>query len=181
MKKNVIRQRIFSPYFMQFIALTLMLALLTPVIASAQAGKADFTGKWSLNQEKSKLGENQGMARMLGGDVVVSQEANLLTAERTRTNQNGETMTTTMKYTLDGKESVNTSQRGDSKSVATWSADNKSLSIATSRTFEMNGEKMTMNSTEVWSRTDAATLTVNSTRQGRDGEEIKVTLVYDKK
>jgi hypothetical protein len=90
-------------------------------------------------------------------------------------------MTTTMKYTLDGKESVNTSQRGDSKSVATWSADNKSLSIATSRTFEMNGEKMTMNSTEVWSRTDAATLTVNSTRQGRDGEEVKVTLVYDKK
>jgi Tol biopolymer transport system component len=176
MKKNVTLHRMFAP-----IALTLMFAMLTPVIANAQAGKADFTGKWALNQEKSKLGENQGFARMLGGDVIVSQEANLLTVERTRTNQNGESVTTTMKYTLDGKESINTSQRGDSKSVATWSADGKSLSIATSRTFDMNGEKMTMKSTEVWSRTDAGTLSVNSTRQGRDGEEIKIDLVYDKK
>jgi len=176
MKKNVTLQRFFAA-----IALTLMFALLTPVIANAQAGKADFTGKWALNQDKSKLGENQGAARMLGGDISVTQEANLLSVERTRTNQNGESVTTTMKYTLDGKESVNTSQRGDSKSVATWSADGKSLSIATSRTFDMNGEKMTMKSTEVWSRTDASTLTVSSTRQGRDGEEIKLTLVYDKK
>lgn len=176
MKKNVTLQRMLAP-----IAMVLMFALLTPAIAGAQAGKADFTGKWALNQEKSKLGENQGAARMLGGDVLVKQEANLLTVERTRTNQNGENVTTTMKYTLDGKESINTSQRGESKSVATWSADGKTLSVATTRTFDMNGEKITMKSTEEWSRTDASTLTVNSTRQGRDGEEIKITLVYDKK
>ncbi|MEK7719980.1 MAG: hypothetical protein AAB347_10295 [Bacteroidota bacterium] len=86
-----------------------------------------------------------------------------------------------MKYTLDGKESINTSQRGESKSVATWSPDNKTLTILTSRTFEMNGNQMTMKSTEVWSLTNANTITITSTRQGRDGEEIKATIVYDKK
>jgi Tol biopolymer transport system component len=85
-----------------------------------------------------------------------------------------------MKYTLDGKESINTSPRGDSKSVAKWSADGKSLTIETSRTMDMNGESRTMKSTEVWTLTDAKTLTVASTRQGQNGE-VKTTMVYDKK
>lgn len=171
----------FSAYFMQLVSLTIMLAFFTPVITNAQSGSADFTGTWALNAEKSALGDNQGSQRMFGGNFVTKQEANLLTVERTRTNQNGETSTTTMKYSLDGKESINTSQRGESKSVATWSSDKKSLTIATTRTFEMDGNKMTMKSTEVWSLTDPKTITIVSTRQGRDGEEVKATLVYDKK
>jgi dipeptidyl aminopeptidase/acylaminoacyl peptidase len=117
---------------------------------------------------------------MGGGNFVATQEANLLTVERTRTGQDGQTMTITSKYTLDGKESVNTSPRGESKSVATWSPDSKTLTIVTSRTMEMNGETTTMKSTEVWSLTDAKTLTVSSTRQGQNGE-VKSTLIYDKK
>jgi Tol biopolymer transport system component len=85
-----------------------------------------------------------------------------------------------MKYTLDGKESINTSPRGDSKSVAKWSADGKSLTIETSRTMDMNGESITMKSTEVWTLTDAKTLTVVYTRQGPNGE-VKATMVYNKK
>jgi Tol biopolymer transport system component len=85
-----------------------------------------------------------------------------------------------MKYTLDGKESINTSPRGDSKSDAKWSADGKSLTIETSRTMNMNGESMTMKSTEVWTLTDAKTLTIAATRQGPNGE-VKTTMVYDKK
>lgn len=181
MKKNVNYFKMISPYFMQLMSLTIMLAFFIPVIANAQAGKTNFTGTWALNAEKSSLGDNQGVQRMFGGNFVAKQEANLLTVDRTRTNQNGETSTSTMKYTLDGKESINTSQRGESKSVATWSPDNKTLTILTSRTFEMNGNQMTMKSTEVWSLTNANTITITSTRQGRDGEEIKATIVYDKK
>jgi len=98
--------------------------------------------------------------RMGGGNFVATQEANLLTVVRTRTGQDGQPSTTTMKYTLDGKESINTSPRGDSKSVAKWSADGKTLTIETSRTMDMNGESRTMKSTEVWALTDAKTLTV---------------------
>ncbi|MCX6255011.1 MAG: hypothetical protein NTV31_11120 [Bacteroidia bacterium] len=178
MKKNVENLQINSSYLVRLISFTIMLAFLTPVMVNAQAGKADFSGTWALNAEKSTMG--QGGQRMGGGNFVATQEANLLTVERTRTGQDGQTMTITSKYTLDGKESVNTSPRGDSKSVATWSPDGKTLTIVTSRTMEMNGETTTMKSTEVWSLTDAKTLTVSSTRQGQNGE-VKSTLIYDKK
>jgi Tol biopolymer transport system component len=117
---------------------------------------------------------------MGGGNFVATQEANLLTVVRTRTGQDGQPITTTMKYTLDGKESLNTSPRGDSKSVVKWSADGKTLTIETSRTMDMNGESRTMKSTEVWTLTDAKTLTVISTRQSPNGE-VKSNMVYDKK
>lgn len=165
--------------FMRLLSVTIMLALVTPAMSDAQAGKASFAGTWALNAEKSTLPQGGGQ-RMGGGNFVATQEANLLTVERTRTGQDGQTTTMTMKYTLDGKESVNTNPRGESKSVAKWSPDGKSLIIETSRTMDMNGETRTMKSTETWTLTDAKTLTVLTTRQGPNGE-VKSTLVYDKK
>jgi hypothetical protein len=172
MKKNV-------SGLMKLFSFTLMMALIAPAMTSAQAGKTNFAGNWVLNAEKSTQPQGGG-GRMGGGNFVATQEANLLTVVRTRTGQDGQSNTTTSKYTLDGKESINTNPRGESKSVVTWSADGKSLTIATSRTMDMNGESRTMKSTEVWTLTDAKTLTVNSTRQGQDGE-VKATYVYDKK
>ena len=163
---------------LRLISLTVMLALIMPLMTSAQGDKVNLAGTWALNEAKSNLGE--GGQRFGGGNFVAAQEANLLTVVRTRTNQDGETTTTTSKYTLDGKESINTSTRGESKSVATWSADGKILTIVTSRTFDMNGESRTMKSTEIWALTDAKTLSVQSSYTTRDGER-KSTRVYDKK
>jgi len=173
MKKNVRNFKINSSFFMRLISLSIMLALITPVMTNAQAGKANFAGTWAMNAEKSTMPQGGGGGqRMGGGNFVVTQEANLLT--RTRTGQDG--TSTSTKYTLDGKESVNTSTRGDSKSVAKWSVDGKTLTIATTRQGQ-NGE---MKSTEVWSLTNAKTLSIASTRQGQNGE-VKTTMVYDKK
>jgi Tol biopolymer transport system component len=108
----------------------------------------------------------------MGGNFTITQEANLLT--RTRTGQDG--TSTVTKYTLDGKESVNTTGGGESKSTANWSADGKTLTIVTKSNF--NGNERT--STAVWSLIDAKTLSIVSTRQGQDGE-VKTTMVYDKK
>ena len=182
MKTNIKKHQVISSPFIRVISLTLMIALITPVMIIAQAGKANFAGSWTLNAEKSTQpqgGQGGGM-RMGGGDFVATQEANLLSVVRTRTGMDGQPSTTTMKYTLDGKESVNTSPRGDSKSVAKWSADGKSLTIETSRTMDMNGESMTIKSTEVWTLTDPKTLSVATTRQSPNGE-VKTTMVYDKK
>ncbi len=183
MKRNIEKTQVKSSAFMRFISLALGLALIAPVMVNAQAGKTNFAGDWTFNSEKSTLPGGQGGGggmRMGGGTLAVTQEANLLTVARTRTGQNGQSMTMTMKYTLDGKESVNTSPRGDSKSVATWAADGKTLTIGTSRTIDMNGESRTVKSTEVWELTDPKTLTVTSTRQGPNGE-VKATMVYEKK
>ena len=182
MKKNVEIRTINSSKFMRLISLAIILVLIAPVMINAQAGKTNFAGDWTLNAEKSTQpqgGQGGGM-RMGGGNFVATQEDNLLTVVRTRTGQDGQPTTMTMKYTLDGKESINTSPRGDSKSTATWSADGKTLTIVTSRTMDMNGQSTTMKSTEVWTLTDAKILSVAATRQGPNGE-VKANNVYDKK
>lgn len=172
------------PGLIKVLALAGMLAILIPSVMNAQAGKSNFSGTWALNADKSSFGDGgfgggQGGARM-GGDMVATQEPNLLTVDRTRPGRDGVPTKTTMKYTLDGKESVNPSQRGDSKSVATWSPDGKKLTIVTSRSFDMNGETMTMKSTEEWALTDDKTLSVKTTSTTPNGD-MTTTMVYDKK
>ena len=182
MKKDIQTFKAKSSLIKRLVAITIMMTVIVPVTLIAQSGKTNLSGNWTLNSEKSTLpqgGQGGGM-RMGGGNFVATMENNILTVVRTRTDQDGQSTTSTMKYTLDGKESVNTSPRGDSKSVATWSPDGKSLTIETSRTMEMNGESRTMKSTEVWKLTDEKTLTVSSTRQGPNGE-VKANMVYDKK
>lgn len=145
------------------------------LVVNAQAGLTDFSGTWNSNAEKSiQPPGNQG-----GGSLVARQVANLLTVERTRTGQDGQPTTIIMNYTLDGKECTNTSPRGESKSVASWSSDGKSLTIVTSRTMDRNGESVTMKSTENWTLADEKTLSVSSAGQGPAGE-VKTTIVYDK-
>jgi hypothetical protein len=182
---------------MKLLSLAVILALVLPVVTNAQAGKANFAGSWTFNATKSPQpaggpgggapggggqgGPGGGGMRMGGGDRVVTQEANLLTSSTTRTGQDGTPTTTVLKYTLDGKESINTNPRGDSKSTATWSADGKSLTIKTSRTMDMNGQSMTMVTEEKWTLTDPKTLSIATTRNGMDGTPTTTTSVFDKK
>lgn len=171
MKKNVSN-------LMKLLSLVIALMLIAPVMTNAQSGKANFAGTWALNAEKSTMpqggggGQGGGGQRMGGGNFTVTQDANTLT--QTRTGQDGTARST--KYTLDGKETVNTMGQGESKSTATWSADGKSLTIVTKSNF--GGTERT--STAVWSLTSATTLSIVSTRQGQNGE-VKTTMVYDKK
>ena len=174
-------------------AMIILAFLMMPLSLNGQGGKANFAGTWAFNAEKSDMGGGpggppqgqdqppQGM-RMggFGGDFVATQEANLLTVERTMNRPDGETVKTTSKYTLDGKESLNTTGRGESKSIATWSADGKTLKIATTRTFDMNGETRTMSSTEEWTLTDASTLSIKTSMSTPGGERV-TEMVYNKK
>jgi len=179
MKKNVIKQ---------ILSFTVLFAFLCmPLAVNAQGSKANFAGKWALNATKSDMGQapqgqGQGGGQRMGGggDFTATQEANLLTVERTRTGQDGTPVTTKSVYTLDGKVSVNTTARGESKSTATWSADGKSLTIVTTRTFERDGQSTEMKTTEVWSLTGPTALSVVATTNTPNGER-KTTLVYDKK
>ena len=171
-------------------AMIILAFLAMPFTTYAQAGKVNFSGNWTLNAEKSQMGQGQGqppqgagqgqgqrMGGFGGGPLTVKQEANLLTQVRTRTGQDGTATTTETKVTLEGKETVNTSQRGDSKLTGTWSADGKSLTIVTKRSF--NGNEMV--TTAVWSLTDANTLAIKTTRKNQNGEDVTTTMVYDKK
>ena len=177
MKKNLFK----------ILSFAVILAFMMPLFTNAQTGKANFAGNWAVNAEKSTQpqqgGGGQGGGGQRGGmgPLTVTQEANLLNVETSVTNQNGETTKRAMKYTLDGKESINANPRGDSKSVATWAADGNSLTVVTTRTMDINGESRTIKTTAVWVM-EGANLVVTTTSPGQSGNPDRVVkLVYDKK
>ncbi len=177
MKTNFLKQVVSAATILAFLAI--------PLTTNAQGTKANFSGSWAFNAEKSNMGQppqgqGQRMGPFGGGDFVATQDANILTVERTRTSPDGQTMNVKSVYNLDGKESVNTTGRGESRSVATWSPDGKSLTIATTRNIDRDGQNMEIKSTEVWTLTDPKTITVNTTMNTPNGER-KTTMVYNKK
>jgi len=164
--------------------ISLVTLFLMSFVINTTAQKTNFSGTWAFNESKSTLGQpgQRAFPRFGARQLAVKQEGNILTVDRLSVGRNGEERTNTDKYTLDGKESVNTQARGgSSKSVATWSADGKSLTIVTTRTFERDGQSREMKTTEIWKLSDAKTLSIESTMPSREGGSNKITRVYDKK
>jgi hypothetical protein len=93
--------------------LVVVLAVAIAAVAVAQ-GKPDFSGKWAPKVDANAAPPaGGGGGRGGGGPMAVKQTATELTQERTM----GETVMSTV-YKLDGTESVNKTQRGESKSTA---------------------------------------------------------------
>jgi hypothetical protein len=98
------------------------IALLAVVLAVVIAGlavaqpKPNFSGSWAPKVDPNAAPPaGGGGGRGGGGPMTVKQTATELTQDRTM----GETTISTV-YKLDGTESINKSQRGESKSVAKW-------------------------------------------------------------
>ena len=112
--------------------------------------------------------------------VIITQDEKSFKLERTFKNQDGEDMKIDETYTLDGKESVNPVFNTTKKSTATWSADKKSLTVASVMVFDMNGEQMEVKTVEIYKLGDGdKTLTIDSQSSSSRGER-KALLVYDK-
>ena len=134
---------------MKLLSLAVILAFVMPEVARAQGGKSNFSGTWALNESKSTLpqagggggggGNRGGGGRFGGGGGTFSVTQDAATLSRTVTGRNG--MERTQKYDLRGKESVNAMGNNESKSIATWSIDGKTLNIKT--TMEFNGNTVT--------------------------------------
>lgn len=128
------------------------LTILMPLAAAP-----DFTGTWTLNPAQSQYGQfpaPQAMTR-----VVLMSESSITMI----TNQKGAQgeVSTTLKYTLDGKPSEN----GENKGVARWDGDK--LVIESSR--ETQG--ITLTQRDVWTLSpDKKTLTVQSHVKLPNGE-----------
>ena len=109
--------------------LPIIAALLVSVAATAQAKPADFSGKWTVNEAKSQVGEGRGrfgMARVLN----VVQDSVKLSVERISTGRDGEERKATENLTLDGKECENTVFNRTRKSTAVFSEDGKTLTVS---------------------------------------------------
>lgn len=147
---------------------------------SALFAQTNFAGSWTFNESKSNFGDSQ--FRFAATSLVVIQDANTLSVESTIPGRDGEEIKTSAKYSLDGKISENPMFNTTRKSTVAWSDDKSSLIIASTMTFDMNGETREMKTTETWKISEGGKLlSIESVRTGPDGGEMKTTAAYDKK
>jgi hypothetical protein len=168
-----------NPSFSGISALTLAIAgflFLGFTNSFAQNTKAVFTGTWTLNESTSQLGE--GFGRRAATKLVITQDAAVMTVERTSTRQNGEVVTTTEKYNNDGTETDNSTENRKKKSIASWSADGQTFTVNSTTVFERDGNSMEMKSIEIYKLGADKTLVIDNTMSSQRGD-FKTMLVYD--
>jgi len=137
------------------------MALAIPSIAAP-----NFSGSWMLNVTKSQYGQFPAPEVMMRSVQMYGAEIVLSTYQK---GAQGE-VTSELKYTTDGKPSVNGANTG----TASWSGE--TLVIESSR--EAQGAKLTQR--DVWSLSpDGKTLTVNTHVKLPNGE-FDVKQVFEK-
>ena len=120
-----------------------MLLLALVVAAFSQP---NFSGKWKLDTEKTVV-PDRGPGRM-AKSLTVTQGDNKLTVDRVSTNRDGDEVTNTENYTLDGKKCVNEMRFGDRES--TVQVKDNTIVITSVTKFEREGNTFEMNGTETW-------------------------------
>ena len=159
------------------VSLAAGILLLFVATGFGQDSKPNFSGDWTLDREKSELGEGgPGRGRGMGmGSFSITQEGDSLVVKR-KVEFQGEERTFESRYTTDGKENVNVGFRGNStKSKTHW----ESAELVTESVMETsNGTRETK---EVRSLSaDGKVMTVETTIKGGFGEGTR-KLVYNKK
>jgi hypothetical protein len=153
-----------------------MICTLLLISSSSLFAQVNFSGTWALNESESNIGEFRFGAIP---EMVVEQQGNTITIERTRSGRDGQRMTTSETLTMDGKENVNKGENRSSTSTVTWSGDKTTMTIKSSIEMNFQGNSFNSTSTENW-KLDGAVLTIQSTTSSQRGDR-SMTLVYDKK
>ena len=155
-------------------SLTLAVFLVVSFVAFAQDGKANFSGKWSLNNDKTLYeGHRTSAQRQLN----IRQEGNDLTIDRISQGRSGEEIISE-KFTLDGKVKDSVISGKPTKSAVSWSTDGKKMTISYMILFAQDDIRTTI---EIWQLSeDGRSLSVNYSSQSAKGTR-NATYVYDKK
>ncbi|MDA3928998.1 MAG: hypothetical protein PF541_08560 [Prolixibacteraceae bacterium] len=98
------------------------------MLAFTTFAQTNFSGTWELSKTKSTLNAEFSFAPT---KLVIEQKGNDLAVERHSEFQ-GNAMISNSKFTLDGKECINTGwQDSKMKSKVNWTEDKKALDLAT--------------------------------------------------
>jgi hypothetical protein len=165
------------------VALALAGLVALPSLSLAQA-KPDFSGSWTLNNEKSDPapargggggggGRGGGRGGGVAAQMTIKQTPAQLSVDRTMGQG-----TQTAVYKLDGTESTNTVGAGEAKSKAVWQG--ATLVITTSQMLQGRGggDPIAVEIKEVYGLNGGA-LTVERTQTTPMGTNTR-KLVYDK-
>ncbi|MBX7056217.1 MAG: hypothetical protein K1X36_14795 [Pyrinomonadaceae bacterium] len=177
MKRNMVLAAVFS---------------LLAMAISASAQTADFSGTWTLDLSKSKLGDRNMIAEQTLTVVQTAKDITVTPATK-RTpppdgmgggrpggGMGGGDVKST--YTLDGKGTDVTveSPMGPSKATLTGKLEGGKLTLSNARTFNTPNGEMTMTTKETWELSgDGKTLTIVTERNTPRGTDT-TTRVFAK-
>jgi hypothetical protein len=147
-----------------------LLPLVLLISASGAFAAPNFSGDWKLNPARSKYGQFPAPSALTR---KIQHAGPVLSMSTTQKGAQGE-VTTELKYTTDGKPSVNKLATGDTQGVAHWEGDR--LVIESAREVQGGQAKQK----ETWSLSDGGkTLTIVTHVTVPQGE-FDVTQVLEK-
>lgn len=155
---------------------TTILFLVLISVLSASAQKADLTGEWKINREKSVIAENQ----MLLTKITIQLKSDSIITTRTYESGDGQEYPFDEKISLDGKENKLVIYDMPRTSTATHSESDGSIAIASTTTFNGNNGAEDMVAKESWKiDNEGKFLTLEFTNK-MSGNETTGTYFYEK-
>ena len=155
---------------------TTILLLIFVSFFNASAQKADLTGEWKINRDKSVITEGQ----LLLSKITIQLKSDSLITTRVYESGDGQEYPFDEKISLDGKDNKLVIYDMPRTSTATHSDSDGSLMIASTTTFNGNNGMEDMVAKETWKLdTDGKFLTLVFTNK-MSGNETTGTYFYEK-
>lgn len=155
---------------------TTILFLFLVSIFNAAAQKADLTGEWKINREKSVIADNQ----LLLSKITIQLKSDSIITTRIYESGDGQEYPFDEKISLDGKDNKIVIYDMPRTSTATHSDSDGSILIASTTTFNGNNGMEDMVARETWKLdNEGKFLTLEFTNK-MSGNETTGTYFYDK-
>ena len=156
------------------ISLAMMLAI------TLYAGdKTDFSGDWLFDEAKSTLDE-MGRAFVQTKMSITQSDSDMTIAKTFETPDQGD-IVGEEKLTLDGAECKSEVWEDVPRtSTANWNEEGNMLKIATTITFDREGQTSTMNSNEEWSLAEDGKVLSVKQSSSSDWGDRNITMVFTK-
>jgi hypothetical protein len=141
--------------------------------------KANFSGEWNLNKDKSDLGQFADYATRI---IKADQTADMISISRTSTSFTGDEVTTMESLTFDGKETESTifgnSKKKDS---AKWSDDGQTFTMTYTMILDFNGQTNEIKGVETWTLGDGGKTLISQNNSSSSFGDLATKAVYEKK
>lgn len=152
----------------------LILLIFLPLVC-AMAQKADMSGEWKMNRQKSTLDE-----QLFLSGISIQFRADSLITTRHYENGNGEEYPFDENVSLDGKECKIVIFNMPRSSSATRAATDGSIQISSKTTFNGGNGEEDMMAKESWKLDSTGKLLVLEFTNSMSGNEVKGTYYYDR-
>jgi mannan endo-1,4-beta-mannosidase len=150
-----------------------------PLLPLKDKYPVNFSGQWIFNEEKSDVG-NRGVANV-PYEMEIYQDDDLLSVKRVMIVEWDDDRITNEDIMLDGTEMKSEFFNSPRISKANWDETSQSIKINSIVKFDRGGRNFEMKSNEEWSLQEGGKiLKILQNSTSFRGEEVKISLVYEK-